>query len=48
MSPPVARHVYCAMSRHGKIAIITVDRIYLDNNGNMTGTLVSATVWSYY
>ena len=46
-SLPVTGHVYCAMSRYGKIAIITVDRIYLDSTGTTTGTLVSATVWSH-
>jgi hypothetical protein len=46
-SLPVTGHVYCAKSRHGRVAIITVDRIYLDSNDSMTGTLVSATAWTH-
>jgi hypothetical protein len=44
---PVTGHVYCAKSKHGKVAIITVDSISQHSNGNKTGALVGVTVWSH-
>jgi hypothetical protein len=43
---PVAGKTYCSSTAKGNIAIITVRQISVDNAGNMTTVLVTATIWS--
>jgi hypothetical protein len=43
---PVAGKTYCTSTAKGNIAIVTVQQISVDNGGNMTTVLVTATIWS--
>lgn len=43
---PVTGDIYCAKPDQGNIAIFVVQQINVDSSGDMTSTLVQATVWT--